>query len=94
VEAVDGREALDRPSAGATPVDLVLTDIVMPRMNGRDLATEVAARWPHLPVLFMSGYADDEMTRRNLLTPEAPFMRKPFDSGGFAAKLRVMLAQE
>jgi CheY-like chemotaxis protein len=94
VEAADGREALDVLSAGATPVDLVLTDIVMPRMNGWDLATEVTARWPHLPVLFMSGYADDEMTRRDLLRPEAPFIQKPFDSGGLAAKLRVMLPRE
>jgi two-component system cell cycle sensor histidine kinase/response regulator CckA len=94
VEAADGREALELLSARAAPVDLVLTDIVMPRLNGRDLATEISARWPDLPVLFMSGYADDEMSRRDLLTPEAPFIQKPFDSRGLAAKLGAMLRRD
>ena len=94
LEAADGREALEVLSAKAGRVDLVLTDIVMPRMSGRDLATEVAERWPRLPVLFTSGYADDEMARRDLLTPEAPFIQKPFDARGLAAKLRTLLPRE
>ena len=91
LEAVDGCEALQVLSEQSEPVDLVLTDLVMPRMNGSDLAREIAGRWPELPVLFMSAYTDDEMVRRDLLAPDAPFVQKPFDARIIAGKLRALL---
>jgi PAS domain S-box-containing protein len=91
LEAADGQEALELLSAREMPVDLVLSDIVMPRMNGNELARQIATRWPELPVLFMSGYTDDEMLRRDLLAPSALFIQKPFDARAIAAKLRVLL---
>jgi signal transduction histidine kinase len=94
LEAADGRGALDLLSARGTPVDIVLSDIVMPRMNGNDLAREITARWPELPVLFMSGHTDDEMLRRDLLTPTASFIQKPFDARTIAGKLRALLDRD
>jgi two-component system, cell cycle sensor histidine kinase and response regulator CckA len=92
LEAGDGVEALRMLQAHGVPVDGVVTDLVMPHMNGRELAEHLAASRPGLPVLFMSGYTNDEMIRRNLLAPEAPFIQKPFEVEAFAAKLRSLLS--
>jgi PAS domain S-box-containing protein len=91
LDAADGQEALEALAARREPVDLVITDIVMPRMNGRQLAEELGRRWPRLPILFMSGYTDDEMIRRDLLAPGAPFIQKPFDAKAVAARLLPLL---
>jgi PAS domain S-box-containing protein len=91
LEARDGREAHDLLTSSEDRVDLVVSDIVMPRMNGRELAQELAAARPGLPVLFMSGHTDDEMIRRDLLAPGAPFIQKPFDAKMIAAKLQELL---
>ena len=93
LEARDGKEALDLLASRLDRVDLVLTDIVMPRMNGRELADELARRWPALPILFMSGYTDGEMIQRDLLAPGAPFIQKPFDAKAAAAKLLPLLTE-
>jgi CheY-like chemotaxis protein len=72
-------------------VDLVLTDAVMPRMGGRELADHVARLKPGLPVLFMSGYTNDEIIRRGLLSPGAPYLQKPFSPEALASKVREVL---
>jgi PAS domain S-box-containing protein len=78
LEAGDGRQALEVLSRANPPVSLVLTDVVMPGMSGRDLAARVAALFPGTPVLFTSGYTDSEIVRRGLLDPGAAFIQKPF----------------
>jgi two-component system cell cycle sensor histidine kinase/response regulator CckA len=78
LEAGDGRQALEVLSRANPPVSLVLTDVVMPGMSGRDLAGRVAALFPGTPVLFTSGYTDSEIVRRGLLDPGAAFIQKPF----------------
>ncbi len=92
LEAGDGAEALRMLQAHGVRVDGVVTDLVMPHMNGRELGEHLAASRPELPVLFMSGYTNDEMIRRDLLAPEAPFIQKPFEVEAFAAKLRALLS--
>ena len=73
IEAAGAEEALDVMETRADGVELVLTDVVMPRKGGRELADELRRRWPGLPVIFMSGYADQAManyahdTRRGAL---------------------------
>jgi two-component system cell cycle sensor histidine kinase/response regulator CckA len=62
-----------------TAVRLVLTDVVMPGMGGRELADRLAKLRPDIPVLFTSGYTDGEIVRRGLLQPGAAFVQKPFD---------------
>jgi PAS domain S-box-containing protein len=76
VEAGDGVEALDRWQSDGG-VDVVLTDVVMPRMGGRILAERLRAMRPDLPVVFMSGYAEDSM-------PSALFLEKPFGADAMA----------
>jgi two-component system, cell cycle sensor histidine kinase and response regulator CckA len=71
----------------------VITDVAMPKMNGRELAARLKGLRPKLPVLFMSGYTDDEMVRRGLLEPDTPFLSKPFTPEVLAAKLRLLLDQ-
>jgi two-component system, cell cycle sensor histidine kinase and response regulator CckA len=93
LEAGDGAEALRMLQGHGAPVDGVVTDLVMPHMNGRELGEHLAAFRPGLPVLFISGYTNDEMIRRNLLAPEAPFIQKPFEVEAFAAKLQALLSK-
>ncbi|HYC31076.1 MAG TPA: PAS domain-containing protein, partial [Gemmatimonadales bacterium] len=90
LEAGDGRAALDllEQSGG---VDLVVTDAVMPHLSGRALGEIVAARWPGLPVLYMSGYPGKEVVDRGLVHPDAPFIAKPFTPEALAQRVREVL---
>jgi two-component system, cell cycle sensor histidine kinase and response regulator CckA len=79
IEAGDGREALQRFEAFGERPDLVLTDVVMPEMDGRALAAELARRAPEVPILFMSGYTGDrEAAPGTPPIPEADLLVKPF----------------
>jgi CheY-like chemotaxis protein len=77
-QAPNGAAALDFLTAHPDEVDLVLTDIVMPRMSGRELAERIRERQPGLPIVFMSGYSGDEMVQRGLLLEGIPLIKKPF----------------
>jgi signal transduction histidine kinase len=91
LEAADGREALEIMERYPGQVDLVITDVAMPVMNGRELADRLKRRRASLPVLFMSGYTDDEMVRRGLIEPDHPFLSKPFTPEVLAGKVRLLL---
>jgi two-component system, cell cycle sensor histidine kinase and response regulator CckA len=86
-EAASGAEALRLVLDGADPIDVVLTDVVMPEQNGRVLAERIARIRPELRVVFMSGYTDDEIVRRGLLTPGAVLLQKPFTPEALAAAI-------
>lgn len=64
---------------------------VMPGQSGRELAAQLTARWPQLKVLFMSGYADDEMMRRGLADLDGAFLQKPFTSAELAQAVRSLI---
>jgi two-component system, cell cycle sensor histidine kinase and response regulator CckA len=91
LEAEHGAEALDMLDLHSGSVALVLTDVVMPVLNGRELGERLLAARPDLPVLFMSGYTDDEVVRRGLLRPDAPFLQKPFEPANLSRLVREML---
>jgi two-component system, cell cycle sensor histidine kinase and response regulator CckA len=93
LEAQDGRHALELIKARSGRLDLVITDVAMPIMNGRELAGHLKALRPALPVLFISGYTDDEMVRRGLIEPSSPFLSKPFTPEVLGAKVRSLLDQ-
>jgi PAS domain S-box-containing protein len=89
--ARDGPEAIALLARRAGSVDLVLCDLVMPGMSGRDLAAQLTAADPGLPIVFTSGYTDDEIVRRGLLDPGAPFLQKPFSPDALARIVRDTL---
>jgi CheY-like chemotaxis protein len=91
LEAENGAEALEVLARVTGPVDLVLSDIVMPVLNGGELGERLAAERPGLRVLFMSGYTDDDIVRRGLLRPGSPFLQKPFMPAELARKVREVL---
>ncbi|MEZ4587805.1 MAG: PAS domain-containing protein [Gemmatimonadales bacterium] len=74
IEAVDGEDALAVAGRHDGPIDLVLTDLVMPRMNGRELALAIQSRRPRIRVAFMSGYTADAFGRDTTQVPNAPFL--------------------
>jgi PAS domain S-box-containing protein len=91
LEAADGREALNILEAEAGQVSLVVADVVMPDLGGRELAVQLAERWPDLPVLFTSGYTGLDVVRRGLLDEARDFLQKPLAPEGLARKVREMV---
>jgi two-component system cell cycle sensor histidine kinase/response regulator CckA len=86
-----GRDALMVAGDRSDPVDLLVTDVVMPEMSGRELAETLRARQPDLKVLYISGYTDDEVIQRGVSGREVPFLRKPFASEELVRRVRGVL---
>lgn len=78
IEAADGVEAMERFKEQQGKIDLVLTDLVMPRMSGHELWAQLTHLDPHLSFLFMSGYTEDTVMRREILSQQSAFLNKPF----------------
>jgi two-component system cell cycle sensor histidine kinase/response regulator CckA len=91
VEAANGEEAVRLARTREGPLDLLITDLVMPGMSGRELSEELLERYPGLRVLFMSGYTDDVIFRVADLGPGRAFLQKPFVPGVLARKVREVL---
>ncbi len=92
IEAENGRQALDIFALGGDPPKLVLSDVIMPELNGPELCDALADLHPALPVLFMSGYTGEDVLARSLLPATAPFIQKPFAPEELLARVRGMLA--
>ena len=90
LEAGHGWEALMRLSEFDGAVSLVIADVMMPEMGGSELARRLAVERPGLPILFLSGYTDDERTLQGLGPPSA-FVQKPFTPGALAERVREVL---
>jgi two-component system cell cycle sensor histidine kinase/response regulator CckA len=91
--ATDGQDALEIAKACPGPIDALLTDVVMPRLNGPQLAAELAVRRPGIPVLYMSGYAAPLMAGHGLLEPGVSVVSKPFTRAELLEALRDKLSQ-
>ena len=91
LEAVNGEDALAVCEGYEQRIDLVATDVVMPRMNGRVLVERLTAQRPAVRVLFMSGYTDDDILRRGIVDPRMAFLQKPFTPEALANKVREIL---
>jgi PAS domain S-box-containing protein len=90
-EAASPEEALALAQDQREPIHLLLTDVVMPKMNGRALARALARVWPRMKVLFMSGYTDDAIVQHGVLEPGIAFLEKPFTADALARKVRDVL---
>jgi two-component system, cell cycle sensor histidine kinase and response regulator CckA len=90
LEASSGPEALGLMDHAGQPVDLLLTDIVMPSMNGATLAKHLSRRHPEMRVLFTSGYIDDVVVQE-VVAMGAQFLPKPFTLEGLTQKVRQVL---
>jgi CheY-like chemotaxis protein len=89
--AADGESAARLCAEHPGGVDLLLTDVVMPEVNGRVLAERLEAMFPSLRVLFMSGYSDEAVVRHGIIRPNTAFIEKPFSESGLARKVREVL---
>ncbi len=76
--AMNGQHALALAEQATSPIHLLVTDVIMPEMGGRQLATLLQTRYPGLPVLFMSGYTDDVVLQQGGLDAMRAFLHKPF----------------
>ena len=91
VAASTPAEAIAAADARRNAIDLLLTDVMMPGMNGRQLAELLLARRPLLRVLFMSGYAENVLATNVGLVPGAAFLGKPFKPKALVSKVREVL---
>ena len=89
--AATGEEALRLLERHAAPVHLLLSDVVMPGMSGRDLAERLAQTHPGMKVLYMSGYTGDAIVRHGVLEAKVPFLNKPFTAAALLRKVREVL---
>jgi PAS domain S-box-containing protein len=91
VDAPNGPAAIDAYERISHRVDLLLTDVVMPEMSGRELAETLLSRQPDLEILFTSGYLDDATLKHGIEARGMSFLPKPFSGSGLAAKIRAIL---
>src|SRR5213596_3193080 len=89
--AAGGKEALAAAEGHDGPIDVLMTDVVMPEMSGRTLTRRLAQRHPGLKVLYMSGYSDEDIAQHGVFEAGIPFLKKPFTPSLLTQKLREVL---
>lgn len=94
LEAENGHTALELTALHAGPIQLLMTDVVMPGISGRELAERVTQIRPGIKVLYMSGYTDQAVVHHGILETDAVLLQKPFTLTTLAAKLRELLTAE
>lgn len=90
LEAAEGRQALEQCARYEGPIHLLLTDVVLPGINGRELAESVAELRPGVRVLWMTGYTDDHVLKRGI-PPGADLLHKPFNPLDLTERVRALL---
>lgn len=94
LDAADGPAALDIAARHEGTIHLLLTDILMPGMNGGELARRLLLARPAVRVIFMSGYSPEAVTTNGILTPGAKFLQKPFSIEELTCRLREALDRD
>jgi two-component system, cell cycle sensor histidine kinase and response regulator CckA len=92
LEAGGGDEAIRVLQRSAQRVDLVVTDVAMPGLGGRQLGETIFRCWPHVRVLFMSGFPAYRILHEGTLDPASPFLQKPFTRDQLTRKVKDVLA--
>jgi two-component system, cell cycle sensor histidine kinase and response regulator CckA len=93
LEAANGADAIQMGSSHTGGLDLLVTDVVMPKLGGRELAEQLRKAFPSLRVLYMSGYTDDAIVRHGVVAEGVAFLHKPFTPTILARKVREVLDQ-
>ncbi len=91
IEAQNGIEALELFKENSAKIDILMTDIVMPKMGGKELAENLRKLSPDLPILFMSGYPDDAVVRHGIIDADMNYLQKPFTFNALTQKVRELL---
>jgi len=91
IDLPGAEECLQALEERKLPIDLLLTDVVMPKINGRELYQRLSARYPGLKVLFMSGYEGNVLSYHGVLDEGFNFIQKPFSVDALAGKVRELL---
>ncbi|HSG27380.1 MAG TPA: response regulator, partial [Candidatus Krumholzibacterium sp.] len=89
--AKNGPEAISLAGDEKTHIDLLLTDVVMPGMNGRELFQRLETMKPGIRVLYMSGYSDEVIAHKGVLDDDVQFIQKPFNTQVLSARIRELL---
>ncbi len=92
IEAADGEQAVELAKAYDGPIELIVTDVVMPGMSGREAADAIREFRPETRVLYISGYTDDDILRHGVLRGLVAFLPKPFTPDVLLTRVREMLA--
>lgn len=91
LEAANGEEALRKAKKHDQKIHLLLADVIMPQMGGKELADQIESFLPKTKVLFMSGYTDNAIGQHGVLKPNIAFIQKPFSAAALAFKIRELL---
>ncbi len=94
LEAANGQEALDLCLSDEEHIDMVLTDVIMPVMNGSKLVENLKTKFPDIKVLFMSGYTGETIVAKGVWETSVQFLQKPFSQAGLIQKVREVLKQD
>jgi DNA-binding response OmpR family regulator len=91
LSAGDGEEALRIAGQGDVKIDLLVSDVVLPNLNGKALSEKLSASYPGLKTLFVSGYTEEAISHHGVLDPGIAFLQKPFPVYALACKVRELL---
>jgi CheY-like chemotaxis protein len=91
IEAKNGIEAMELGQKLSQPIDLLITDLIMPKINGVELSHQLKSLMPSLKVLYISGYSDTAIIHQGFLTPGLPYLQKPFRPTTLAHKVREII---
>ncbi len=94
ITAADGTDALRTLASHSSEIDMIFTDVIMPKTGGQALHDQVLTKWPHMKFLFCSGYTDQAIGNHGVLDPAMPYLQKPFSPQQLATKVREVMDRD